>query len=96
MGLFRKGKTRNVAKFHRADLVTFSHSREGKTLSYSRINAVWEYEMQIEKYIPQDHSLASFSKPEAARYPTAALQIRRGNRDNLGIISHITPYKHIL
>ena len=26
----------------------------------------------------------------------AVLQIRRGNRDNLGIISHIFPEKHIL
>ena len=27
--LFRKGKTHNIAKFHRTDLVIFSHSREG-------------------------------------------------------------------
>ena len=30
-----------MAKFHRTDLVIFSHSTEGKTLSYSRINMVW-------------------------------------------------------
>ena len=35
MGLFRKGKTCNIAKFQRTDLVICSHSREGKTLSYS-------------------------------------------------------------
>ena len=29
-----------MAKFHRTDLVIFSHSREGKTWSYSRINRV--------------------------------------------------------
>ena len=40
MGLFRKGKTRIIAKFRRTDLVIYSHSREGKTLSYSRINMV--------------------------------------------------------
>ena len=28
-GLFRKGKTHIIAKFHRTDLVIFSHSREG-------------------------------------------------------------------
>ena len=37
MGLFRKGKTSIIAKFHRTDLVICSHSREGKTPSYSRI-----------------------------------------------------------
>ena len=40
MGLFRKGKTLIIAKFHRTDLVICSHSREGKTLSYSQINTV--------------------------------------------------------
>ena len=29
-----------VAKFHRTDSVICSHSREGKTLSYSQINTV--------------------------------------------------------
>ena len=29
LGLFRKGKTRIIAKFHRTDLVTCSHFREG-------------------------------------------------------------------
>ena len=43
MALVRKGKTRITAKFHRTDLVIFSHSREGKILSYSRINAVKIY-----------------------------------------------------
>ena len=28
--------------------------------------------------------------------PWSVLQIRRGNRDNLGIISHISPYRYIL
>ena len=41
MGLFRKGKTRNIAKFHRTDLVTFSHSREGKTQAYNQVNTVY-------------------------------------------------------
>ena len=38
--LFRKGKTDIIAKFYRADLVIYSHPREGKTLSHSRINMV--------------------------------------------------------
>ena len=38
MGLFRKGKTCVTAKFQRTDIIICSHSREGKTLSYSRIN----------------------------------------------------------
>ena len=38
LGLFRKGKTQFIAKFHRTDLVICSHSREGKTLSHSQIN----------------------------------------------------------
>ena len=40
MGLFRKGKTCNIAKFHRTDLVICSQSREGKTLSYSQISMI--------------------------------------------------------
>ena len=40
MGLFRKGKTYIIAKFHRTDLVICSHSREGKTPSYSQMNTV--------------------------------------------------------
>ena len=31
----RKGETGIIAKFHRTDLVICSHSREGKTPSYS-------------------------------------------------------------
>ena len=31
LGLFRKGKTSIIAKFHRTDLVLCSHSRERKT-----------------------------------------------------------------
>ena len=47
MGLFRKGKTRIIAKFHRPGLVICSHSSEGKTLSYRQINMVnIESEMQ--------------------------------------------------
>ena len=38
--LFRKGKTCITAKFHRTFLVICTHSREGKTLSYSQINTV--------------------------------------------------------
>ena len=34
LGLFRKGKTRIIAKFHWTDLVICSHSRERKTLVY--------------------------------------------------------------
>ena len=40
LGLFRKSKTRIIAKFHRTDLVFCSHSRERKIPSYSRINMV--------------------------------------------------------
>ena len=40
MGLFRKGNTCIIAKFHRTDSVIGSHSGEGKILSYSRINMV--------------------------------------------------------
>ena len=40
LGLFRKGKTHILAKFHRSDLVICGHSREGKTTSYSQINTV--------------------------------------------------------
>ena len=36
VGLFRKAKTHVIAKFHRTDIVICSHSRERKTLSYSR------------------------------------------------------------
>ena len=36
----RKGKTCIIAKLDRADLVICSHSREGKNLSYIRINTV--------------------------------------------------------
>ena len=32
------GRVKLIAKFHRTDLVICSHSREGKTPSYSRIN----------------------------------------------------------
>ena len=35
-----KGKTGIIAKFHRTDLVICSHSREGRTPSYSQINMV--------------------------------------------------------
>ena len=38
VGLFRKGKTHIIVKFHRTDLLTCSHSREGKTPSSSHIN----------------------------------------------------------
>ena len=40
MGLFRKGETGIIAKFHETDLDIWSHSREGKTPSYSQINTV--------------------------------------------------------
>ena len=40
LGLFRKGKIDNIAKFHRTNLVIWSHSRGTKTLSYSQINMV--------------------------------------------------------
>ena len=35
LDLFKKGKTCIIAKFRRTDLVISSHSREGKTPSYS-------------------------------------------------------------
>ena len=38
LGLFKKAQTCILAKLHRTDLVICSHSREGKTLSYSRMN----------------------------------------------------------
>ena len=37
LGVFRKGKTHIIAKFHRTDLVICSHSREGKTPFYNQI-----------------------------------------------------------
>ena len=40
MGLFRKSKTRIVAKFHKTHLVICSHARVRKTLSYKRIHTV--------------------------------------------------------
>ena len=40
MGLFRKGETYIISDFHGTDLVTCGQSREGNTLSYSRINTV--------------------------------------------------------
>ena len=40
MGLFRKGKTCITAKLHRTDLIICTHSKEGNTMSYSRINTV--------------------------------------------------------
>ena len=36
-----KGKTRIIVKFLRTDSVICSHSREGETPSYSRINRVY-------------------------------------------------------
>ena len=43
LGLFRKGKTRIIAKCLRADLVICSHSREGETPSYNQINTVMHF-----------------------------------------------------
>ena len=40
MALFRKDKTHITAKLHRTDLIICTHSREGKTPSYSQINMV--------------------------------------------------------
>ena len=40
LGLFRKGKTHIIAKFHRTDLVICSNFIEGKTPSNSQINTV--------------------------------------------------------
>ena len=40
LGLFRKGKTCIIAKFHKTDLGICSHLEAGKTLSYSQINMV--------------------------------------------------------
>ena len=40
LGLYRKGKIRFNAKFHKTDLAICSHSRERKTPSYSRINMI--------------------------------------------------------
>ena len=38
------GKTCIIAKFHWTDLIIYSHSREGKTASYSQINMVFTKE----------------------------------------------------
>ena len=43
MGLFGKGKTRIIAKFHRTDSVICSHSTEGTGTSYSHINMVFKF-----------------------------------------------------
>ena len=40
LGLFRKGKTHIIAKFHMTNLVTCNHSIEGKTLSHSQMNTI--------------------------------------------------------
>ena len=40
LDFIRRVETCFIAKFHRTDLVIFSHSREGKTPSYSQINMV--------------------------------------------------------
>ena len=37
------GRIKLIAKFHRTDLLIFSHTREGKTPSYSQINKVQEF-----------------------------------------------------
>ena len=51
MELFWKGKTRIMVKFHRTDVVICSHSREGKTLSYSQINTVYQGFLEKKKRI---------------------------------------------
>ena len=54
LALFWKGKTHIIAKFLRTDLVIRSHSREGKNLSYSRINTVGctkHFSSPIEMYL---------------------------------------------
>ena len=48
--LFRKGKTRIIAKFHRTDIVIRSHYREEKTLSYSPMNTVFCTEIPVSKH----------------------------------------------
>ena len=40
LGVVWKGKTCIIAKFPMTDLFICSHSKEGKTLSYSRLNTV--------------------------------------------------------
>ena len=52
LGLFRKGKTCIIAKFHSADLIICNHSREGKTPSYSQINAVYALLFLDQQYFP--------------------------------------------
>ena len=41
LGLFRKGTTHIIAKFHGTDSIICSHSRERKTLPYGRINTIY-------------------------------------------------------
>ena len=43
LGLFRKCKTCITAKFYGTDFIICSHSREGKTSSYSQIHVVCTY-----------------------------------------------------
>ena len=50
MGLFRKGKNGIIAQIHRTGIVTCSHSTEGKTSSYSRINMV-HAKMAVDRYL---------------------------------------------
>ena len=40
-----------MVKFHRTDIVICSHSREGKTLSYSRINTAYQGFLEKQKWI---------------------------------------------
>ena len=47
MGLFRKGKTHIIAKFHRTDSVICSNSRDGKTPSYSQLNTITLISMPV-------------------------------------------------
>ena len=43
LGMFRKGKTCNTAKFHGTDFVICSHSREWETPSHSQRNMVVQW-----------------------------------------------------
>ena len=58
-GLFRKGKTCIIAKFHRTDLVFFSHSRDGKTPSYSCINMVCTFKNEAYIILLQEYLIKS-------------------------------------
>ena len=71
LGLFRKSKTHIIAKFHGADLAICSHSKVGKTPSYSQINMVLEGQVDLsraplQKLLVHSHVFMSVFKRETS------------------------------